>query len=126
MAAGEGRRGAVGGFALAEVLAAAGILAVGLLGLGSMLVAAARAAEGARARRVAVALVRNALEAGPDGAGTAGFDREGRPARPGGEHFTVTVTRLRAPGPAAGYRVEATWPGPGRARRLAVSRLAAP
>lgn len=113
------------GFALAEVLVAAGILAVGLLGLGSLQAAAAAAAEGARERRMAVALARNALE-GLDRAGTAGFGRDGREADPG--YFTVATRRLAPAGPAARWRVEVTWPGarPGRPGRVVLTRLAVP
>lgn len=134
---------AAGGFAMAEVLLAAAILAVGLLGLAALQVAAAAAAETARARRVAVALARNALEAGPGGDAGGTFDREGRalgsgagrpddgvpdPGTPGRAHFTVTVTPLPPAGPAARQRVEVAWPGrrPGESQRLVLTRLAAP
>jgi hypothetical protein len=118
---------------MAEVLMAAAVLAVGLLGLGSLQLAALAAAETARARRVALALVRNALEAGPGGDADGAFDREGRAlesgeGRPEPAHFTVTFTRLEPHGPAARHRVEVAWPSrrPGQTHRLVLTRLAAP
>jgi Tfp pilus assembly protein PilV len=111
------------GFALAEVLVAAGILAVGLLGLASLQVAAAGAAEGARARRVAVSLARNALMGGPIEPGTQSFNRDGREAGQG--PFTVAITRLAPVGAAARWRVEVTWPGP-RPGLVVLTRLALP
>jgi len=127
MAAGK-RVGPVNGFALAEVLVAAFILAVGILGLASLQVAAVAAAEAARARMVAVAVARNALEGVPGGNAGAAFDREGRAAVSGSGCFTVKVVRQAPVGPAGRYRVEVAWPGgrSGQPRRVVLTRLAAP
>jgi hypothetical protein len=111
---------------LAETLVAAFILAVGLLGLGALQVAAAAAATEARTRRIALVLVRNALEAVPGTTGVTAFDPEGREAGLGPAFFTVTVARVAGAG--EWYRAEAAWtggrrPGP---RRLTLDRRVAP
>jgi Tfp pilus assembly protein PilV len=126
--AGARRTGTAGGFALAEVLVAAAILAVGLLGLGCLELAAASAAETARGRRLAAALVWNALEAGLGEADSRTYDREGRLDSTGPGQVRVTITRLPDVGPATRFRVEAVWPGgrPGRPHRLVLTGLARP
>jgi Tfp pilus assembly protein PilV len=126
--AGARRTGTAGGFALAEVLVAAAVLAVGLLGLGCLELAAASAAETARGRRLAAALVRNVLEAWPGETGSRTYDREGRLEPTGPGQVRVTITRLSDVGPAARFRVEAAWSGgrPGRPQRLALTGLTRP
>ncbi|MGA2079871.1 MAG: hypothetical protein ABSH53_04570 [Holophaga sp.] len=137
-----------GGFALAEVLVAGFILAVGLLGLAALQVATVRHRAGSWSRQTAVALGLGALEAGlaqlrlerldRDAGGPgrqaggwpreAAYDREGRPAGSAPAGFTVTLTRAPGPGATVALRAVVTWmegtpPAP---RSLALVRLAAP
>jgi Tfp pilus assembly protein PilV len=130
------------GFALAELLLAAFILAVGLLGLGALQVATVRHGGGSWARLTALALALDALEAGsaearlerPGRDPAPGswpreqrYDREGRPARVGEGWFTVTVARRPGPGATEAFRAAVAWTeGPSLPpRRLVLVRLQA-
>jgi len=115
------------GFSLVEFILVAFILAVGLLGLGRMLVATARAEAGAEARQTALNLAEAVLEtiqAEAKGTGPASgpwplrFDRNGLPADGGRAFFTVTVTRSAPDGSATArlFRATVAWaegPAPG-------------
>ena len=153
LAAGAGptRSPAAAGFALADVLLAAFILAVGLLGLARLQVAGTREWSRVRARVVAAGLAEDALESaladarrdwtggtGADAGGrsdsrTEAFDRDGLPAGPGRPCFTVTLTRSLPPQPAAepgplrAWLVQAAvvWTDGDRPRRLVLARLVA-
>ena len=123
------------GFSLIEFLMVAFILAVGLLGLGGMQAATARAHGGAGNRMTAAILAGNALEevlaeagrasrarrggealpgsgkyTGPGyGPWVARFGRDGRPTEARSAFYTVTVTRT-APGTREGRdAVPAAW-----------------
>lgn len=124
------RSGRPPGFSLVEFVLVAFILAVGLLGLGGMQVATARAEAGAGARQTALDLAEALLEqvqaevkgralpapsADPAGLGPGPwlgrFDRDGLPAGDGPAFFTVTVTGSAPPGPAPArlFRATAAW-----------------
>jgi len=142
------------GFSLVEFVVVAFILAVGLLGLGGMQVATARAEAAAGARQTALNLAEGVLEMIQAEAGRAfqarcrglpaprgdctgpapgpwlwRFDRNGLPVDAGPAFFTVTVTRSApAPGFAATrlFRASVGWAEQAaRPGRLASFRLLA-
>lgn len=130
------RSGRPPGFSLVEFILVAFILAVGLLGLGGMQVATARAEAGAQARQTALNLAEGVLEAIQAEVGISGwagpglrlgrFDRDGLPADGRRAFFTVTVTRSTPDGasPARLYRATVAWAeGAARPGRLTTFRL---
>jgi len=99
--------GRAGGFVLVEVLLAAFILAVGLLGLAALQVAAERVRAATRARTVALALAASALERGQ--AGASGHDPDGRPVPGPRGRFTVTVGAAAGPAGTRSLRATVAW-----------------
>jgi len=127
------------GFSLVEFILVAFILAVGLLGLGRMLAATARAEAGAGARQTALNIAEGALEtvqaeAKGRGAPAPGpwllrFDRDGLPADTPAAFFTLTVTRSAPEGatPARLFRATVAWAeGAAHPGRLTTFRLVRP
>ncbi len=129
------------GFALAEVLVVAFLLAVGLLGLVALQVAAVRAGAGAAARAAALALAEGALETALaqarhreppafPGAGEPaprGFGLDGLPAGTRPAFFSVGVAHREAGPGIWEATATVTWAeGAGLARRsLTLRRLVA-
>jgi Tfp pilus assembly protein PilV len=113
------------GFFLVEFLLAACILGVGLLGLGTLQVAAARGLAGTWNRLIAATLAGNALETAMAGAEAprvprvCRFDRDGRPAAAGPAFFTVTAAR-------SGVAVDWVESAPPVCRRFALNRPLVP